>query len=140
MIDKISRDAPCPCGSGEKYKHCCLPVDRAAALSESMLPALAKVAAEHAWQVGVVPLPILFDDQPGRRVTAVLVTAGGNVIHHDLLTDPLGRIDEVVEVVESAIEAAGKRMGVRPLRIEVRHEAIARALGTRLAVQGIAYT
>ena len=21
---KISRNAPCPCGSGKKYKHCCL--------------------------------------------------------------------------------------------------------------------
>ena len=21
--DKISRNAPCPCGSGKKYKHCC---------------------------------------------------------------------------------------------------------------------
>jgi hypothetical protein len=23
---KIGRNAPCPCGSGKKYKHCCLPV------------------------------------------------------------------------------------------------------------------
>ena len=21
--EKISRNAPCPCGSGKKYKHCC---------------------------------------------------------------------------------------------------------------------
>ncbi|MDZ7292828.1 MAG: SEC-C metal-binding domain-containing protein [candidate division KSB1 bacterium] len=24
MIDKISRNAPCPCGSGKKYKNCCM--------------------------------------------------------------------------------------------------------------------
>ena len=24
MVPKISRNAPCPCGSGEKYKNCCL--------------------------------------------------------------------------------------------------------------------
>ena len=23
-MSKISRNAPCPCGSGKKYKHCCL--------------------------------------------------------------------------------------------------------------------
>jgi hypothetical protein len=22
--DRVSRNAPCPCGSGKKYKHCCL--------------------------------------------------------------------------------------------------------------------
>jgi len=26
---KIGRNAPCPCGSGKKYKLCCLPVDQA---------------------------------------------------------------------------------------------------------------
>jgi len=25
---KISRNDPCPCGSGKKYKHCCMPQDR----------------------------------------------------------------------------------------------------------------
>jgi uncharacterized protein YecA (UPF0149 family) len=24
LSPKISRNAPCPCGSGKKYKHCCL--------------------------------------------------------------------------------------------------------------------
>jgi hypothetical protein len=26
---KIGRNEPCPCGSGKKYKHCCLPLDQA---------------------------------------------------------------------------------------------------------------
>ena len=26
---KIGRNGPCPCGSGRKYKHCCLPKYRA---------------------------------------------------------------------------------------------------------------
>ena len=25
---KINRNAPCPCGSGKKYKHCCLGKDK----------------------------------------------------------------------------------------------------------------
>jgi tetratricopeptide (TPR) repeat protein len=28
---KINRNAPCPCGSGKKYKRCCLPRDQEAA-------------------------------------------------------------------------------------------------------------
>lgn len=24
MADKIGRNAPCPCGSGKKYKNCCM--------------------------------------------------------------------------------------------------------------------
>ena len=31
-MTKIGRNVPCPCGSGKKYKQCCLPRDRAAAL------------------------------------------------------------------------------------------------------------
>jgi len=30
MTTKISRNAPCPCGSGKKYKKCCLEKDEAA--------------------------------------------------------------------------------------------------------------
>ncbi len=30
-MTKISRNAPCPCGSGQKYKKCCLPKEHAAA-------------------------------------------------------------------------------------------------------------
>jgi predicted Zn-dependent protease len=28
---KVGRNQPCPCGSGKKYKHCCLATDKAAA-------------------------------------------------------------------------------------------------------------
>jgi tetratricopeptide (TPR) repeat protein len=29
-MTKTGRNEPCPCGSGKKYKHCCLPKDEAA--------------------------------------------------------------------------------------------------------------
>jgi len=28
-MGKIGRNQPCPCGSGKKYKHCCLPIQQA---------------------------------------------------------------------------------------------------------------
>lgn len=31
---KLGRNDPCPCGSGQKYKRCCLPRDEAAAAAE----------------------------------------------------------------------------------------------------------
>ena len=30
MTQQVGRNDPCPCGSGKKYKHCCLPKDREA--------------------------------------------------------------------------------------------------------------
>jgi tetratricopeptide (TPR) repeat protein len=32
---KIGRNDPCPCGSGQKYKRCCLPRDEAAAVERA---------------------------------------------------------------------------------------------------------
>jgi len=28
MVNRTKRNDPCPCGSGKKYKKCCLPKDR----------------------------------------------------------------------------------------------------------------
>jgi tetratricopeptide (TPR) repeat protein len=40
-VPKAGRNDPCPCGSGKKYKHCCLEKDRAAELA----PAIAQRVA-----------------------------------------------------------------------------------------------
>ncbi|MBM9616206.1 SEC-C domain-containing protein [Desulfobulbus rhabdoformis] len=34
-MGKIGRNHPCPCGSGKKYKHCCLPAERVGAAPQS---------------------------------------------------------------------------------------------------------
>jgi len=47
---KIGRNDPCPCGSGKKYKKCCLPKDEAL------------VAAKAAQQPSAPPLLMLEDD------------------------------------------------------------------------------
>lgn len=33
-MTKISRNDPCPCGSGKKYKKCCLPIKEAEAIEQ----------------------------------------------------------------------------------------------------------
>ena len=40
-MPKTGRNDPCPCGSGKKYKHCCLETDRAA----EFVPAIAQCVA-----------------------------------------------------------------------------------------------
>lgn len=39
-MKKIRRNEPCPCGSGKKYKHCCMLSDQAQERSEHIKPAL----------------------------------------------------------------------------------------------------
>jgi tetratricopeptide (TPR) repeat protein len=36
VVLRAGRNDPCPCGSGKKYKHCCLDKDRAAELAPAM--------------------------------------------------------------------------------------------------------
>lgn len=49
-VPKIGRNDPCPCGSGRKYKHCCLEKDRAA----ERAPAIAQRAAVQAQKANPV--------------------------------------------------------------------------------------
>jgi len=44
MMSKIGRNDPCPCGSGKKYKRCCLPQHEAAAAERAAAAAAQAVA------------------------------------------------------------------------------------------------
>lgn len=45
-MPKIGRNDSCPCGSGKKYKHCCLEKDRAAELAPAIAQRVALQAQE----------------------------------------------------------------------------------------------
>ena len=51
-MPRTGRNDPCPCGSGKKYKHCCLDKDRAAELE----PAIAQRVALQAQKANQVAL------------------------------------------------------------------------------------
>jgi tetratricopeptide (TPR) repeat protein len=51
-VPRTGRNDPCPCGSGKKYKHCCLDKDRAVELA----PAIAQRAALQAQKANQVAL------------------------------------------------------------------------------------
>ncbi|MBM7567090.1 SEC-C metal-binding domain-containing protein [Paenibacillus sacheonensis] len=53
---KVGRNAPCPCGSGMKYKKCCLPQDEAARMANvSVLTAAGAETRTEADLYGAVP-------------------------------------------------------------------------------------
>lgn len=132
-----SRNAPCPCGSGRKYKNCCLPKDRAVAVEEALHGAPGEAAAGHPWQAGIFPLATSIGDRPDRRVSVVLVTANGLVLHSEVVAEPLGRIDDVVDTLVDALEGTERKLGPSPREVWVRHTAVARALGVRLATRDL---
>lgn len=58
-MPKTGRNDPCPCGSGKKYKHCCLEKDRAAELA----PAVAQRVALQAQKTNLVALRKDYQDE-----------------------------------------------------------------------------
>jgi len=45
-MTKIGRNQPCPCGSGKKYKHCCLPLEQAGRTPSPMAQMKVSLLAE----------------------------------------------------------------------------------------------
>lgn len=71
---KIGRNQPCPCGSGNKYKHCCLDRDRTAQH---------EVSGQSPARTAGVPPGFHFAEEPLDRLSNSVV---------DLIND--GRLDE----------------------------------------------
>ncbi len=71
---EVSRNDPCPCGSGDKYKRCCLGKEQSIATARDMkLPAiLAVVAVAISIGVGVASTP-----QTGLAIAGALLLGIG---------------------------------------------------------------
>lgn len=83
---KIGRNDPCPCGTGQKYKRCCLPRDEAAA-------AAARAATRAHETDGVAPATVIGADEDG------LDAASNGVI--DLID--AGRLDEAEHAAQDLL-------------------------------------
>ena len=83
---KVGRNDPCPCGSGQKYKRCCLPREEAAA---------AEHAAARAREVepAAAPFEILSDDDGLDEASNVVI---------DLID--AGRLDEAEHAAQDLLE------------------------------------
>jgi SEC-C motif len=142
---KISRNAPCPCGSGRKYKDCCLPHDPERQHStgqpsrdafRAARETLVAARSEDWWEADVLPLPWTLGDDPDARPSLLAVMAGNLVVHSEVLRRPSGEESEVAAVLLAAVEDAAELVGRLPRDLAVRHPEVAVHMDPRLRVQG----
>lgn len=143
---KPSRNDPCPCGSGRKYKACCLGADaaqeRTSALVGAGTPAgerkawhpLARQA--EVWEAEVAPAPVGLAADPDAAPSLVLVVAGGFVVHGEALAHRPAGAGERAREVARAVAAAARVLGTLPGRLHVRDEALAAALAEEPGLRG----
>ncbi|HYR06321.1 MAG TPA: SEC-C domain-containing protein [Longimicrobium sp.] len=144
---KTSRNDPCPCGSGKKYKACCMGRDQARAHARSLLGAEAFDEAEgkmmewmreaKVWSADIAPAIGSVREHPDAALTVVMVCAGEFVAHADVIPRRPAGLDGRAQDVAAAVETAIRIVGATPERLEVPHQDLARALGPRLAGRGI---
>jgi tetratricopeptide (TPR) repeat protein len=99
-VPRTGRNDPCPCGSGKKYKHCCLDKDRAAELA----PAIAQRVALQAQKANQVALRTdyqeeLLESQAALQEAQALDAASNVVV--DLVH--AGRLDEAEQAARALL-------------------------------------
>ena len=99
-MPRTGRNDPCPCGSGKKYKHCCLEKDRAAELA----PAVGQRVALQAHKVNQVALrkdyqEELLESQAAMQEAQALDAASNAVV--DLVH--AGRLDEAEQAARELL-------------------------------------
>jgi tetratricopeptide (TPR) repeat protein len=92
-MPKAGRNDPCPCGSGKKYKHCCLEKDRAAELA----PAIAQRVALQAQKANRAALRKDYQDE---LLQSQALDAASNAVV-DLVH--AGRLDEAEQATRELL-------------------------------------
>ena len=103
---KIGRNDPCPCGSGQKYKRCCLPRDEAAAAAERA------AAPEPAVETTAAPFDRLAADDgldEASNIVIDLIDAGRLDDAEHAAQDLLARYPEVHDGLERLAMVAAAR-------------------------------
>ncbi|MGQ0540028.1 MAG: SEC-C domain-containing protein [Gemmatimonadaceae bacterium] len=146
-----SRNDPCPCGSGRKYKRCCMEREQPLPFADRPLrlvdggpskdsrifdPALRPLLSDD-WELEAVPFPARYADDPAARPVAVLVGSGPLVVHCKTLRTAPAEPDELARVLAHEVDVAIGAAQRAPRRIDVRHASIADALRPLLQTRGI---
>ena len=131
---KTGRNDPCPCGSGRKYKLCCLRLERRTQQRPGLGAAIRRAAkTATSWQADIVPIPAVLADDPAARPAALIIMGGGLVLHLEMLSRPSAEPQAIAEELERQLAVAGERLAVLPTHVMVRHPEVAVALADRLA-------
>lgn len=129
----VGRNDPCPCGSGKKYKKCCLELDRKAGVAGKAAGQLRGIAAAaHEWEADIVAMPGNVEEDPAARLALLLVAADGFVLHSEVLDRPSPEPEAMAETLATAVLALGERMGSLPKLVVVREQDVAAALEAAL--------
>jgi hypothetical protein len=150
------RNAPCPCGSGRKYKTCCLQKDlkREADIldgqgdgelgSESLYarPEMrarlqASARSDRTWEVAAIPVPSAIESDPDCRPVAVMVATRDAVLAMDLLPTLPGETEAVASALHDILKEAMRLSGARPRFLDVPHHEVAVELASLLTDSGI---
>lgn len=158
----VSRNALCPCGSGRKYKRCCMRADLEKGRGLSLVRTGASVAAPRSlelttarsrpqrqldtgpmspggraseWQVDLVPILSTWDTHT-RMVMGLVVDSSGFVLSGDVLESAPSETSDVVNAVAELIEATVTKVGLRPSLVRVRHPAVRAGLAPELSRRG----
>ncbi len=149
----ISRNAPCPCGSGKKYKQCCLDADteraRSLRLVQGAEPGVGASAPElgvspevlqafdrdDIWELDAVPVPVALDDERVGRFCVRLLVIGDYVIGIQPDAAPPSEPEDVAEMLlawmRETVDGIHARHGVTlqaPDTLRVRHPSVAQAM------------
>ena len=139
---KIGRNAPCPCGSGKKYKACCLKLERSASTGAGPAPGSVRRTLEQAevWRVDLQPLAVALERDPDGRPVAILVEAGGLVADAHLVDRPSAEPDEVAKLLVDRLAGVAETLGGTAPRLEVRYPVLVDALERELEDRGLDMT
>lgn len=137
---RVGRNDPCPCGSGKKYKLCCLELDRVGVrpagmpdLSPGDLREAMRRATE--WEADVLAMLARFDDEPDARPGALIVTAAGFVVACEVLSRPSPEPEDLARALARGLAVAAERVGSWPETVLVREQVVADALARRLEAE-----
>jgi hypothetical protein len=141
---KTSRNDPCPCGSGKKYKACCLPRELARERVKAVLGDEAFEAAEEqmqtiidertVWEADVLALPL---PVPDGAPSLMIVAAAGVILHGEVVLHHPATAEERATTIALAVSTAGRAVGKMPERLHVRDAELAALLGPRPQMRGV---
>jgi hypothetical protein len=141
---KTSRNDPCPCGSGKKYKACCMPRDLARDrvkavvgdeffdMAEGMVRSA--IGEQTVWEAEVVALQRPTEEGAS---SLLVIAAAGFVVHVEGVFRSPATAEERATIIAQAISPAARAAGSLPERLHVRDAEIAAALGPRLRARGM---
>lgn len=134
------RNDPCSCGSGRKYKHCCLIKDRETTSGPILPPHVREGASEaQIWEADLIAMPGVRGNKPHGGSALCLVVADGFILQAEVLEATVSEIEETASILEKHVLEGARKVGVLPSRIRVGYPEIAETLAPLLRPRGIVH-